>query len=185
MEVAESARNVFGLLVRHAEHEDTFVQPAIERVLPRYAPMITHDHEALEGRMAEIEQGAFAVVDVSRGEARDALHSVYLDLAAFTSGYLAHQDFEEREIGPALNDAISVEDLLATHIEIVSSIPPAVMAEFLVVMIPAMNIDDRTEMLSGMQATAPEEAFAGVYALAGSVLSAPDHAALGARLGLS
>ena len=59
------------------------------------------------------------------------------------------------------------------------------MATSLALMLPAMNIDDRTELLGGMQAGAPAEVFAGVWGLAGSVLAPADHRALGARLGLA
>ena len=59
------------------------------------------------------------------------------------------------------------------------------MAQSLALMLPAMNIDDRTEMLGGMQAGAPAEVFDGVWGLAGSVLAPADHAALAARLGLA
>ena len=56
------------------------------------------------------------------------------------------------------------------------------MAQALALMLPAMNIDDRTELLGGMQAGAPPEVFEGVWGLAGSVLAPPDFTALGARL---
>jgi hypothetical protein len=49
-------------------------------------------------------------------------------------------------------------------------------------MLPAMNLDDRFEMLAGMRASAPPEAFEGVYGLAGSVLESADFAALSQRL---
>ena len=39
-------------------------------------------------------------------------------------------------------------------------------------MIPAMNIDDRTELLGGMRAGAPPEVFEGIWGLTGSVLPA-------------
>ena len=55
----------------------------------------------------------------------------------------------------------------------------------LAVMFPAMNVDDRTELLGGMRATAPAEAFAGVWSLAKSVLSVDDHRAVAVRLGLA
>ena len=48
-----------------------------------------------------------------------------------------------------------------------------------------MNVDDRTELLGGMQAGAPAEVFAGVWGLADSVLPPADLAALATRLGLS
>ena len=66
-----------------------------------------------------------------------------------------------------------------------SNIPPEQMAQSLAIMIPAMNIDDRTELLGGMRAGAPPEVFEGIWGLTGSVLPASDFAALGARLGLA
>jgi hypothetical protein len=58
------------------------------------------------------------------------------------------------------------------------------MARSLALMLPAMNIDDRTELLGGMRAGAPAEVFDGVWSLTGSVLGAADQAALAVRLGL-
>ena len=51
-------------------------------------------------------------------------------------------------------------------------------------MIPAMNLDDRTELLAGMRMAAPPEAFDGVVGLARSVLDPADFAALADRLGV-
>ena len=52
-------------------------------------------------------------------------------------------------------------------------------------MLPAMNIDDRADLLGGMQATAPAPVFEGVWGLAGNVLDPADHLALGRRLGIA
>jgi hypothetical protein len=51
-------------------------------------------------------------------------------------------------------------------------------------MLPAMNLDDRVELLGGMQAGAPPEVFDGVWSLARSVLPAADHQAVARRLAL-
>jgi hypothetical protein len=118
-------------------------------------------------------------------EQRARVHDAYRELAAFTSSYLEHQDFEERQVMPALERAIGVDEVLALDRAIVASIPPDEVASGLSVMLPAMNLDDRTEMLGGMRAGAPPEVFAGVWALAGSVLTPADHAALGTRLGIA
>jgi hypothetical protein len=105
-------------------------------------------------------------------------------LASFSSSYLVHQDLEERAVMPSLEAAIGLEAVMAIHADILAGIPPQEMAASLAVMLPAMNIDDRAELLGGMQASAPAEVFTGVWALAGSVLPAADHAALADRLGL-
>jgi hypothetical protein len=115
---------------------------------------------------------------------RALVHRLYVALAAFTSDYLEHQDVEERVVMPALESAIGVEATIAIHQAILGAIPPDEMARSLALMIPAMNIDDRAEMLGGMRADAPAEVFEGVWGLAGSVLDPTDHAALARRLGV-
>ena len=105
---------------------------------------------------------------------RTGAHHLYLELASFTSAYLEHQDLEERVVMPDLDTAIGVEAVAEIHVAIIASIPPEVMAQSLALMLPAMNIDDRTELLGGMQAGAPPEVFAGVWGLAGPC-SARDH----------
>lgn len=78
-----------------------------------------------------------------------------------------------------------VDEIVAVDQAIVAGIPPDMMAKSLGFMLPAMNIEDRFEMLSGIQAGAPPEGYAGVWALAGSVLTSADHRALGTRLGIA
>jgi hypothetical protein len=56
------------------------------------------------------------------------------------------------------------------------------MARSLAFMLPAMNIDNRTELLTGMKMSAPPEAFNAVMGLASSVLEPADFAVLAARL---
>jgi hypothetical protein len=50
--------------------------------------------------------------------------------------------------------------------------------------IPAMNLDDRTDLIGGFRAGAPAEVFAPVWSLVGSLLTKSDAAALAARLGM-
>ena len=86
---------------------------------------------------------------------------------------------------PALEKAIGVDAVLGLHMAIVSSIPPDEMARSLSFMLPAMNVDDRVEMLTGMRMSAPSEAFAAVTGLARSVLEPTDYSSLANRLGIA
>lgn len=178
-------RSVVELLVVHAEHEDAAVQPSIEQYIPAVAEQIVDDHATLEARMVDLQVLASDAALAEPDEQRLAVQRLYVELASFTSAYLAHQDFEERVVMPALFDAIGFEAALAINEAIVSSIPPDLMASSLAIMLPAMNIDDCTEMLGGMKMGAPPEVFAGVWALAATVLTPADHAALGTRLGIA
>lgn len=182
---AANVRDLVRLLVMHAEHEDREIDEAIQQVLPEQAGSIRAEHVALEAQMARLIELADLAFDDSRDDARGAVHALYLELAAFTSRYLAHQDVEERVVMPALWDAFGIEPILAIHGRILQSISPDDMGWSLTMMLPAMNIDDRTEMLGGMRADAPPEAFAGVCALATEVLDDADFHALAARLDLT
>lgn len=170
-------------LVMHAEHEDTHVQPTIERVAPDLAPRVTDDHAVLEARLVDLRTLATGTVDAPDFELRGRVHALYLDLASFTSDYLKHQDMEERELMPVLDRALAFEELVTMHQSIVGSIPPQELGKGLSIMLPAMNVDDRTELLGGVRMSAPDPVFQGVWSL-GSVLEPADVRELAARLGI-
>jgi hypothetical protein len=184
-ELASRVGRLADLLESHAAHEDRVVQPAIERYLPDVAEVIEHDHASFAVRVSDLVAIAATVADVSGPAARTRLHQLYLGMASFTSVYLAHQDIEERVVMPMLEREIGVEAVIAMHGAIVGAIPPDEMARTQALMFPAMNVDDRTDVLGGIQHTAPAEVFAGVWSLAGSVVPAAEHAQVGARLGVA
>jgi hypothetical protein len=184
-DLARHVESVVDLLVSHAEHEDTVIQPVLEAQLPALAEQIATDHPRIEAQIEEIRSLADAAVDAADADVRDDVFRVYMELASFTSVYLAHQDFEERDVMPALERAIGADGAFALHQAVIASIPPEEMAKTLPLMLRAMNIDDRTEVLGGMQQGAPAEVFAGVWTLAKSALGPADALALGRRLGVS
>jgi hypothetical protein len=182
--LATHVAEVHQLLESHAEHEDAAVQPHIEACLPAIAEQVAVDHLSFETRGEAFVALAREAEAAAPGEQRRLLHLLHLDLAAFTSSYLAHQDLEERVIMPALEQAIGVEAVIGVHHQIIGAIPPDELARTIALMLPAMNLDDRAEMLGGMQAEAPAEVFAGMWSLAGSVLTPTDLSAVGRRLGI-
>ncbi len=183
--LADKVRTVRDTLISHAEHEDSAIAPAITAHLPHVAERVEVEHASLERRLDQLRTLADLVVDADRRDQRAGVHQLYLDLASFTSAYLAHQDLEERIIMPALEAAIGVDAVVTIHMAIIGSIPPPQMASSLAFMLPAMNLEDRCELLGGMREAAPPEVFAGVWGLAKSSLSKGDALALGGRLGIT
>ena len=82
-----------------------------------------------------------------------------------------------------LSQHVSAEELRALDHAIVASIPPETMAQSLSIMVPAMNIEDQSEMFGAVRASAPPEVFAGLMGLTGSVLEPVRFDALTQRLG--
>ena len=124
-------------------------------------------------------------IDVNGPGTRRDTHLLYLDVARFSSDYLVHIDIEERVLMPALEVAIGVDACGALLGQIVGSIAPDELMRSLALMLPAMNVEDRCELLGGIQAGAPPEAFAGIVDLARSVLPADDVRSLTDRLALA
>lgn len=184
MAFAEHVGSVERTLSAHAEHEDTHIDPVLREHLPELAADVVAQHHVLEGSFTGIAEIARAGSGAPDSDRRRLAHLAYLQLASFTSAYLAHQAVEEAVIMPALEQAVGVDAVIGIHAAIVGSIPPDEMAQTLTMMFPAMNLDDRVELLAGMRATAPAEVFDGVAGLARSVLSPADFAAVAGRLGL-
>ena len=183
--VARRWNDTVALLVEHAEHEDEFVQPAIERHAPTLATVVAREHEVLEAQMALLEVLADRAAGASGPAARLLTHELYLGLASFTAGYSEHLAFEELEVNVELSKALGPEALLAIDQALVASIPPDRMAVALGLMLPAMNADDRAELLGGAQQGAPAEAFAGMVEIARGALAPVDFTQLATRLDLS
>lgn len=177
-EVADVVR----LLTEHAAHEDDHLD--LLELLPGLGAQIAADHHVIEARMTTLVELARAASAAAGPERRFAVHELYLELASFTGEYLRHQDTEERVIMPALADLLPTERLIAIHGEIIGSMAPDELTRGLVAIFPAVNVDDRCEMLAGMRADAPAEAFAGLWSLAASLLAPEDTAQVAARLGL-
>lgn len=181
-DVAANLDQTIEFLRLHAHHEDAAIGATLETDLPDLGAEIEHDHDTLEGRLVDLQTIAYETVEANTTAQRDAMYRMYVELASFTSSYLAHQDLEERVVMPAVEKAVGVEAVVGIHLQIIGSIPPDQMAASLAQMFPAMNIDDRAELLGGMRASAPAEVFEGVWGLTGSVLTPPDFTALGQRL---
>ena len=172
-------------LSTHAGHEDEVVEPVLAEFDPFLAESIEQDHHHLDARFSAIRELASAAASYPASDQRPIADLVYLELSGFTSEYLHHQLVEERVVMPALLAEVGLEKVLEMHVAIVSSIPPDQMAKSLAFMIPAMNVDDRTELLDNMRESAPAPAFDGVIGLVRSVLDPADFAALAQRLGLA
>lgn len=181
--LARHVDDVMQLLVEHAGHEDGPTQPVLEAHLPDLAARIEADHATLEGRIAGLRAQAAAVVDDATGDERAALHRLYIELASFTSAYLVHQDFEERIVMPALELAVGVPVVAEIHGAIVGPMPPEELMRSLALMLPMMNVEDRTEFFGGFAANAPAEVVDAVWGLATQVLESADLRTLAGRVG--
>lgn len=155
------------MLQTHHDHENG---PELGRLIALHAsdilPGIQEAHDRAEQRLAELR---LMVASLASGV--DNTGAIYDAVVAFTADYLDHMQVEELQVMPALQAAVSAEDLMAITMAIRTSVPPPDMCVFLRYMLPAMTPDERTATLGGMKAGAPPEIFDLFWGVAEASLS--------------
>lgn len=171
------------LLDLHHHHEDGFIQPLLVTHAPQLGAVVEAQHVDIDAGVARLRQLGDRLATASHLARGTVAHRLYLDLTGFTGVYLDHQLFEESQVMPALCAAVPASELESLHIALRQSVAPDVMADIMRVMLPAMNVGERADMLGGMS-MAPAEVFAVFRAAAEAVLTPAEFAEVATRIGL-
>ncbi|MDH5673837.1 MAG: hemerythrin domain-containing protein [Myxococcales bacterium] len=179
-----SFRSLRSLLEEHAQHEQRWVEPRLERIRADIASSLAAEHETLDRDMLEVERALerWASAEDDRQVALGL--RAHAALASFAGAYLSHMAREEDEAMPALQAVFSDEELMAVSVELRGSVAPERMAEFMSVMIPALNVEERSQLFAGLKAGAPPEVLQGMCALAADVLDPDAWSQVQSRVGL-
>ncbi len=165
-ESLEQLRGTITLLKEHAEHEETFVHPALESRVPGITKPFEENHEddeRLFDRMRELGSQIEAVRD---NDQRVALgNQLYGIFNTYIGDYLGHLDREDTELEQALWDHLTDQELAVLDQQIISSVPPERMGLWVNLIGNSWNASDLTTILAGMKQSAPPEAFAGMLSM--------------------
>jgi len=184
VDLARQCHELIELLELHHHHEDGFVQALVETHAPDLAIVVETQHLTVEAGIAGLRDLVTALIDASPADRPAVAHRLYLELTRFTAAYLEHQLCEEQRVMPALCGAVDGADLEALHITLKQSIAPDVMAGIMLVMLPAINVDERAGMLGGMS-MAPPEVWAVFRDAAQAALTPAQYAVVAERIGLN
>lgn len=175
---------LLSMLRRHVAHENDFMHPALEAREPGASARIAEEHEEHLASIDALECEANAMTAAPVAE-REALGMrLYRHLALFVAENLQHMHAEETAHNQRLWAAYADDELMALHEDLVASIPPAEMAGVLRWMAPALSHAELADMLAGMRAGMPPEAFTGVLELVRERLPQPRWGKLAAALGV-
>jgi hypothetical protein len=172
------------LLEQHAYHEETIVQPVLEALAPEIAAEVPSSHRALDARVAAIGVLVDRAIAAPPSGRRLAVHRLYLGLTELGAEYLRHFEFEELEVIPRLSVALPVEQLVAMNSQVVDSISAEDMVKNGRIMLPAMNVDDRVELIGGIKDRFPPDVFLPLWHIVETLIDADDARQLAARLGI-
>ena len=177
-------RTLHGMLEEHAAHEDRWVEPLLAELRADIAESLKADHARIDGAIPSLES-AFVRWDEAADDERITMGRLaYGALSTFVGTYLTHMGREEDEAMPVLQAAMTDEQLLQVSAQLRGAIPPPRMAQFVSIMLPAMNVEERAEMFAGLKANAPREVLDGMCELASGVLTTSEWSAVQSRVGL-
>jgi hypothetical protein len=150
----------------HLVDENEHIHTALEAVRPGVTAEFAHDHEEHERSFAEIEAILARIEAAKAAERRNPVKALYLRYTRFVADDFAHMLEEEIELQSLLQSVFTDAELAAIEGRIIASIPPNVMLDFIRIMVPAIDPEARLEMMAGMMAGLPAEAFHMVLATA-------------------
>jgi Hemerythrin HHE cation binding domain len=164
------AENVFRVLESHAEHEDRFVAPLIRAADPSLARSLDAEHGEQPRKLADLRAALDGVLSAPPSEARGRGHAFTVAVSRFVGESMAHMADEEERAMPALWSALDDASIAEVHKALVESIPPAERLRAAAWMLPAMNAEERLQLLSELRSTAPAGALEAILSVARRVL---------------
>jgi hypothetical protein len=171
------------VLEGHHSHEDKFCDPLIQVHAADLREELEFAHQASNVAIAALSE-AVNGLSVDGVTSEISLARLYRELSDFTAIYMGHLRFEEERVMPALNAALSDDELAGVTTAIRMSVPPPEMCVFIRYMAPSMNPEERVEMLTGMRA-APEDVFELFRSATEDCLTPSEYASLAHSLGLT
>ena len=137
-EARRRTREVLHFLRHHGDNEDTLLLPLLERRAPECHARMARGHAFVAETIAAIE----AVADEAPAAA------LYHRACALTALYLEHMREEEEDLRPAIEDALSAEELESFGRRSVERTSPPDQHMMLSYMLPAMTPRDADIFLS-------------------------------------
>jgi hypothetical protein len=163
-------RHAIDLSRQHLHKEDQYVHPAMESRRRGSTAAPRKQHTEHEESFERLEALALRV-ERTQGAARAAAAlELYRAYALFMANDLVHMNLEETENNAVLWAHFEDKELHAVHQNILASIGPTLMTDYLRWMVPAMSPAERVGLIAGMRASLPAEVFAGLLGLVRSVL---------------
>ena len=182
LDAITSLERTINLLVIHADHENNYIHPDLEKRAPGLIASYETDHQNDEKVYAELRRLGQEANRAS-GDQKGALGTeVYGRFNSFVGEYLGHLVREESELQQALWDNFTDEELGTMVGRIIANYPPDQMGEFLAEICAALNADELTGMLGQMKAMAPPGRFDGVMKMAEQACTPSNFEKVRARL---
>jgi len=178
-EVDAEVRALIAICRGHLEHENEHIHAAMRARAPGSAATIAAEHE----HHAAALDALAAMLERIPGDAA-AAQALYRALAAFVAENFEHMAREETEHNAVLWATHDDAEIVALEQRIVASLTPDQAQLSMRWMLPHMTPAERADLLGGVRAQAPAEAFNGLLSMIRPLLGGRDWRKLAHALGL-
>jgi hypothetical protein len=170
----------------HAALEEKCIHPLLSNRVPGGARKLEEDHRYMNQQFEDLVTHFDGIrakpADFERR--RELALEFYRAWNRFVSFYFKHINEEEENAQPTLWKLCTNEELANTFRTILASQKPDELKYNLEIMLPAMNLDERAEIINAARASAPPEMFQAVLKLAQQALSPDEWTALKSKIGI-
>lgn len=147
------------LCASHLQHENEFIHPALENHYPGTSRQAGHEHGEHQSSISNLRQLAQLLADSSEQQRTSFANSLYQQFALFVGENLCHMHQEETAHNAVLWHAFSDVQILQIEQQLLASIPPAEKMEVMPWMLRAATPAECQQLLQGVRAQVPAEAW--------------------------
>lgn len=180
--VLAQVRSMAAFCESHVAHENDYVHAAMEARFPGSAKATAGAHEHHLQACRKMMRLAGEVEQARAAERGAVVGKLYQYIALFLADSLQHMHAEETENNTLLWATHSDAELIAIEEAIVASLTPEEKALSMRWMLPALNPDERVELLEGIRRGMPAEAFSALLVDIRALLGPADWSKLTAGL---
>jgi hypothetical protein len=182
-ETLDKLQLILDLMDEHAEHEDNFILPNVEKHDPKLVAAFEEDHVVDHRLTDELTAQIHSWQSASNSEERAAAGlRIFYAFNEFIAFNLYHMNREENELLAVLWKHFTDQEILGMQAQIVASIKPEILQIEAVWMVRMASVPEIAGWMAGVRATAPAEMFAGLMHMAEMELEADRFDALASIL---
>lgn len=182
--VLAQVRELATFTAGHLFHEDRFVHPAMESRAPGSSKDCAGEHEHHDHACRKLISLAASAVQASVDERPLLIKQLYQQLNVFFAESLVHMHAEETENNAVLWATHSDAELAAIEQALVASLTPEEKGIGFRWMIPALNPQERAQLLAGVRRGVPAPVFEGMLGQVRGLLTEREWAKLATALQL-
>lgn len=152
-------RGALDFLREHSHHEDRHVMSLLAEADAQLAGELAREHTQVEASLDGLSTLLDALELAGVAQRRQLGRTLHSRLTHAVAMQLMHMEREESEANHALWSRYDDDELERAHTAILADLSPLRMAQWIELMLPAMNQPERAGFLGALQARVPAETF--------------------------